>query len=65
MARLRRSPRPEVIVQMPHRPELVVRVSAHPSTIPDRVFEMSEVDEAVSAAQQLVREIGATVRFAN
>lgn len=56
--------RPVVTVGTVHRPEPCIRVSVDRPSVPDRLFDESEVDQALEAAKEIAAEHGATVRTA-
>lgn len=56
--------RPVVVVGTTHRPEPYIRVSIDRPSVPDRLFDADEADEALAAAKEIAAQHGATVRTA-
>ena len=63
-ALIRPRSRPVVTIGTVHRPERCIRVSLDRPSIPDRLIDADEADEALAAAWEIAAQHGATVRTA-
>lgn len=61
---VRHRSRPVVTVGTVHRPEPCIRVSVDRPSIPDRLLDESEVDQALETAKEIAAEHGAILRLA-
>lgn len=64
MRRRRKLARPIVTVQRASYPEQMLRVSVEQFNLPDRIFDIDEIEQAERAAQEMARLIGGTVQVA-
>lgn len=63
-ALIRPRSRPVVTVGTVHRPEPCIRVSLDRPSVPDRLFDADEADEAMAAAKEIAAQHGAGLRVA-